>query len=97
LTIRDAMGILRGADNAATMYLKSRTEADLRREFVPVVSSAIQKVNVTRYWTPVANTYNKVAKLTGGSQVNPDLDEYITQKALDGLFFLIALEERKIR
>lgn len=97
MTITDAMGILRGSNNAATMYLKSKTEADLRSEFTPVVKAAIQKVEVTRYWNPIASTYNKVAALTGGPLVNPNLEEYITQKSLDGLFFLIAQEEKKIR
>lgn len=97
MTISDAMGILRGSDNAATMYLKSRTEANLRSEFTPVVKAAIEKVEVTRYWNPIASTYNKVAALTGGPLVNPNLEEYITRKGLDGLFFLIAQEEKKIR
>ena len=97
ITINDAMGILRGADNAATMYLKSKTEAGLRSEFTPVVKAAINKVEVTRYWNPIASTYNKVAALTGGPIVNPNLEEYITRKGLDGLFFLIASEEKKIR
>lgn len=97
MTISDAMGILHGSNNAATMYLKSKTEAQLHSEFLPVVKTAIQTVNVTRYWNPVATTYNQVAKLTGGSLVNPNLEEYITQKSLDGLFFLIGREEQKIR
>ena len=97
MTITDALGILRGSNNAATMYLKSRTEADLRSEFMPVVKSALQTVEVARYWNPVASAYNKIAKLTGGSPVNPNLEEYITQKGLDGLFLLIAQEEQKIR
>jgi len=97
ITIPDAVGILRGSNNAATMYLKSRTEADLKSEFVPVVKSALQTVEVARYWSPVASAYNKLSKLTGGSPVNPNLEEYITQKSLDGLFLLIAQEEQKIR
>ena len=97
ITFTDAMGILRGPDNAATMYLQSRTEADLQAEFAPVVNDAIRTVDVTRYWNPVATTYNSVTLLTGGSQVNPNLEEYITGKTLDGLFLLIAQEEQKIR
>jgi hypothetical protein len=90
MTITDAMGILKGSNNAATMYLKSKTETDLRTEFIPVVRAAIQTVKVTSYWNPVASAYNKITILTGGSQVNPNLEEYITQKSLDGLFLLIA-------
>ena len=97
MSITDAMGILKGPDNAATVYLKSKTETDLRVEFTPVVKNAIQTVEVTRYWNPISSSYNKIAALTGGSQVNPNLEEYITQKTLDGLFLLIAQEEQKIR
>lgn len=97
MTITDAVGILRDADNAATMYLKSKTEDPLRSEFSPVVKTAIQRVEVTKYWSPIMSAYNKTTVLTGKSQVNPNLDQYITQKALDGLFYLIAQEEGKIR
>jgi hypothetical protein len=97
MTITDALGILQGSDNAATMYLKSKTEKDLRMEFSPIVKGAIQAVEVTSYWNPIATTYNSIASLTGRPQVNPDLEEYITQKSLDGLFLLIAQEEQEIR
>jgi len=97
MTIRDAVGILKGADNAATMYLRSNTEAELKAEFMPVVKNAVDKVEVTSYWNPIATAYNQIILLTGGSQVNPNLEEYITQKALDGLFVIIAQEEKKIR
>ncbi|MHB9029051.1 MAG: DUF4197 domain-containing protein [Candidatus Latescibacterota bacterium] len=97
MTITDALEILHGSNNAATMYLKTRTEADLMREFLPVVASAVQTVEVTRYWNPVAKAYNTATVLAGGSQVNPNLEDYITRKSLDGLFLLIAQEEQKIR
>lgn len=97
MTIMDAMGILKGSDDAATMYLKSKTEADLREEFTPIVQNAIEQVEVTSYWNPIATVYNRIVALTGGTRVNPNLDEYITQNALDGLFHIIAREEKKIR
>jgi hypothetical protein len=97
MTITDAMGILQGSNNAATMYLKSKTEADLKTEFVPIVKVAVQKAEVTKHWNPIATSYNTIVKLSGGTQVNPNLEEYITQKALDGLFLLIAQEEQDIR
>jgi len=97
MTIKDAVGILKGADNAATVYLRSNTEEDLKAEFMPVVKNAVDKVEVTSYWNPIATAYNRIIILTGGSQVNPNLEEYITQKALDGLFLMIAEEEKKIR
>ncbi len=97
MSISDGISILRGPGNAATEYLKARTHNALISEFTPVVKNAIQTVNVTKYWNPVASVYNKTTLLTGESQVNPDLDQYITRKALDGLFCLIAQEELKIR
>jgi hypothetical protein len=97
MTITDAMGILQGSDNAATMYLKNKTEDDLTVEFAPVIKNAIQTAKVTSYWNPIATSYNKIATLTGASQVQPNLEEYITQRTLDGLFLLIAQEEREIR
>lgn len=97
MSISDGMAILHGSNDAATEYLKSRTHEILFSEFIPVVRNAIQTVNVTRYWSPIASTYNRIALVTGESQVDPNLEQYITQKALDGLFYLIAQEELKIR
>ncbi|MFA6653865.1 MAG: DUF4197 family protein, partial [Candidatus Delongbacteria bacterium] len=56
-----------------------------------------ETVEVTKYWNPIVTAYNKTTWLTGEKAVNPDLDKYITQKALDGMFLLIAKEELKIR
>jgi hypothetical protein len=97
MTVSDGLKILKGSDNAATEYLKSTTSAELRQKFMPIVKSATQKVQVTKYWEPLINNYNKATLLTGGEKVNPDLDAYITDKALEGLFKLIAQEEAKIR
>ncbi len=94
MSIEDGFAILKGCDTAATTYLKSKTASALLDAFKPVVHNALIKVDVTKYWTPLITTYNKdpFAK-----KVNPDLDAYVTQKAIDGLFLLIAIEERKIR
>lgn len=97
MSFGDAMGILRGSNQAATEYLRSRTYGELVSEFSPIVNNAVQTVNVTRYWNPLATAYNKTTRVTGESQVNPNLDQYVTQKALDGLFYLIGQEEQKIR
>ena len=94
MTITDGMNILKGNDDAATQYLKSNTNAELYAKFKPVVQSAMAKVNVAQYWNPVANGYNK---LPFTKEVNPDLEDYITNKALDGLFYLVAQEELKMR
>lgn len=94
MSISDGFSILRGADNAATEYLKNKTSADLNLKFTPIVKNAIGKVQVTKYWNPIITTYNKIP---GVEKQNPNLDQYITAKALEGLFKLIAGEEKKIR
>ena len=94
MTITDGLNILRGADTAATGYLRQKTSSQLEASFRPVVHSAVQKVDVTRYWNPLITTYNKLPFVT---KMNPDLDAYITQRALHGLFYLVAQEETKIR
>lgn len=94
MSITDGFNILKGPDNAATEYLNSKTAAELTEKFTPIIKKAIEKVQVTKYWNPLITTYNKVP---GVEKQNPDLDKYITSKALDGLFKLIAGEEKKIR
>lgn len=94
MTIADGFAILRGEDNAATMYLKNKTSAQLKVKFNPVVKNAIEKVEVTKYWNPVITTYNKIPLV---EKQNPNLEDYITTKAMDGLFLMIEKEEKKIR
>lgn len=94
MSIGDGFKILKGADNAATKYLEDKTAAQLKEKFKPIVKNAINKVEVTKYWNPLITTYNKIPTV---QKMNPDLDEYITLKAMQGLFTLIADEELKIR
>jgi len=94
MSISDGFAILKGADNAATDYLSKKTTADLTTKFSPIIQRAIEKVQVTKYWNPVITTYNKIP---GVEKQNPNLEQYITIKALEGLFKLIAGEEKKIR
>jgi enolase len=94
MSISDGFKILKGADNAATTYLQDKTTASLTEKFNPVIKKAIDKVQVTKYWNPVITTYNKVP---GVQKQNPNLEKYITAKAMEGLFKLIAGEEKKIR
>ena len=94
MTINDGLSILRGTDTAATAYLRRTTGAQLHTMFKPVIKDATQKVQVTKYWNPLASTYNSLPFV---KKVNPDLEEYITQRALSGLFYLVAQEEMKIR
>jgi hypothetical protein len=94
MTITDGMNILKGADTAATGYLRQKTSISLHDKFKPVIRTATQKVDVTKYWTPLITAYNKIPFV---EKMNPDLEEYITQRALSGLFYLVSQEEIKIR
>lgn len=97
MTIRDGFMILRGGDRAATNYLHDQTSDTLRTRFLPIVDRATSQVSLTSYWQPLANAYNTAAVLTGKDPVNPDLNGYITDQAMDGLFLLLAEEEKRIR
>lgn len=94
MTIQDAWGILKGNESAATDYLKRVTSAQLREKFKPVIENSLNKVNATKYYSDLVGTYNKIPFV---QKVNPDLNDYATTKAMDGLFMLIADEEKKIR
>jgi hypothetical protein len=94
MTVRDAINIVKGSDNAATMYLKNNTSPELITKFQPIIKTSLDNVNATRYWTDLITTYNKIPLV---KKINPDLNEYVTQKAIDGLFIMIAKEELKIR
>lgn len=94
MSVQDGFAILKGADTAATNYLRKSTYASLKEQFTPVVKEAIEKVKVTSYWTPLATAYNKIPMV---KKQNPNLDEYVTDKAINGLMTLIADEEAKIR
>ncbi len=95
MTIADATNILlSGNKDAATQYFKRVTSQELRLKFQPVIQSSLTKVGATRYWSDVITRYNQIPLIT---RVNPDLEGYVTQKAIDGLFVEIAREELKIR
>lgn len=94
MTINDAMGILLGDQEAATSYLKSSTLQQLNSRFTPVIDRSLKEVNATKYWNDVIVRYNKIPFV---QKVNPDLTSYVTEKALDGLFKMVAKEEIKIR
>ena len=94
LTITDALNIVKGEQNAATEFLKRETTASLTDKFNPIIDNSLQEVNATKYWGDVINAYNKVPFV---QKVNPDLTAYVTEKAIDGLFVMIAKEELNIR
>ena len=92
---QDALSILKGTDTAATSYLKGKTLAALTTAFKPVIDQALLKTDATKYWKAVFETYNKLP--TTFKKINTDLSGYVTDKALSGLFYQVALEEQKIR
>ena len=94
MTVKDAINIVRGPDNAATMYLKNTTSPELIEKFRPPVKASLENVNATKYWSDLITIYNKIPMV---KKMNPDLTQYVTQKAIDGLFIMIAKEELKIR
>ncbi len=94
MTIEDAWGILRGDPDAATQYLKRTTSAQLKEAFGPVIQNSLNKVNATKYYGDIINRYNSIPLV---QKVNPDLNEYATNMAIQGLFTMIAKEEKEIR
>ncbi|GEO05826.1 hypothetical protein AAE02nite_34900 [Adhaeribacter aerolatus] len=94
LTIRDVWGILTGGKDAATQYLKRTTSEELTTAFTPRIQTSLEKVNATKYYTDIISAYNRIPTV---QRVNPDLTSYATQKAIDGLFILVAQEEANIR
>jgi hypothetical protein len=94
MSLKDAKGILTGGQTSGTEYFKRSTSGQLREKFLPIVKSATAKVQL-------AETYNEYAQKGAQfglvSKENANLDDYVTQKALDGLFHMVAEEEKKIR
>ncbi len=94
MSLKDAKGILTGGQTSGTDYFKRTTSPQLREKFLPIVKSATAKVQL-------AETYNEYAQKGAQfglvSKENANLDDYVTQKALDGLFYMVAEEEKKIR
>ena len=93
MSIKDGLQILRGGDFAATDYLKTMTTKELTEKFRPVIEASLVKVDATKYWKDVFTAYNRFS----ASPVNTDLNAYVTEKALGGLFYNISLQEQKIR
>jgi len=94
LTIKDVWGILTGGKDAATQYLKRTTSDQLLVAFTPKIQTSLDKTNATKYYSDVMERYNTLPLV---QKVNPDLTGYATQKAMDGLFLLVAQEEANIR
>ncbi|MCH7402560.1 DUF4197 domain-containing protein [Belliella kenyensis] len=95
LTIQDAFSILRGDQDAATQFLRRTTENQLIELFQPRIQESLNEVGATKFYGDIANTYNAIP-LTN-RKIDPDLNAYVTNRAIDGLFKLIAEEELNIR
>ena len=94
ITFTDARNILLGSDDAATVYLNNKTEQELYSKFNPIISNSLEKVGATRIWKNIIDKYNNIPLTT---KVNPDLPDYVTNEALDGVYLMIAKEEKDIR
>lgn len=94
MTFEDAQEILTGSDNAATVYLEKTSREQLYNTFLPVIRESLDQVNARVYWSSVVQAYNTIPFV---KKMNPELDDHVNQKSLDGLFALIAIKEKGIR
>ena len=102
MTIQDGMKILKGNNTAATTYLKNKTYTKLVSAFKPKINTSLDKklvgnISTNKAWTDITTIYNKVAPFIGKPKVNTSLSDYVTRRALDGLFLKVGDEEKKIR
>lgn len=95
MTLSDAIGLVRNGDTSATHFFREKTTSKLMAAFAPVISSSLQKVDATKYYSELVTKYNNLP--TTFRKVNPDLENYVTAKATDALFDMVAKEERNIR
>lgn len=94
MSFTDAKNILMGEDNAATEYLQKTSRQKLYDAFLPEIQKALDTVNARTYWRSVVEKYNS---LPFTSDVNPELDDHVNNKSLDGLFSLVEVKEKGIR
>ncbi len=95
LTLTDALAILQGSnDRAATDFLQRTTSKQLVDKFKPTIQTSLDNVDATRLWGTLMQQYNKIPFV---QKVNPDLSQYVTEKAIEGLFTMVAQEEKEIR
>jgi hypothetical protein len=94
MSFSDAMGILTGGNGSATNYLKQTTTGALTEAFRPKIQASLDQIGVTKHWTELVSTYNKIPFVT---KMNPDLNAHVTEKALVALFSRVEQEENLIR
>jgi uncharacterized protein YceK len=95
MTISDAIGLIRNGDTSATHFFREKTTDRLIAAFMPVIKSSLDKVDATKYYSDIVNTYNNFP--TTLKKINPDLPSFVTSKATDALFDMVAKEELNIR
>lgn len=93
MSFQDATGILMGGDNAATNYLQQKTTSQLTAAFQPKVANSLGKVGADKVWSQIITKYNAIA----GKNINPDLNGYVTEQAVKGVFNMVAEKEAGIR
>lgn len=94
ISFTDAKTILLGNEDAATTYLQSATSIDLYSKFNPVIATSLNKVNADKIWEQIIKKYNSIPLV---KKVNPDLNDYVTNETMKGVFKMIAIEEKEIR
>jgi hypothetical protein len=94
MSFMDAKTILMGSENSATNYLQNSTSTALYGKFNPVIKNSFSKVGADKVWTNIINKYNSIPLV---SKVNPDLTDYVTNQAMNGVFKMVAVEEKNIR
>ncbi|MBK8483217.1 MAG: DUF4197 domain-containing protein [Saprospiraceae bacterium] len=94
MTIADAWNILKGQDNAATVFLQRTTNQALYNEFKPIITESMERVGAIQLWASAIGKYNQIPFV---KKANPDMSDYVTNKALEGLFKKIEEEEKDIR
>ncbi|CAM4091097.1 MULTISPECIES: DUF4197 domain-containing protein [Flavobacterium] len=94
MSFNDAKNILMGDNSAATTYLQNSTSTALYGKFNPVIKNSFAKVGADKVWSNIISKYNNIPFV---EKVNPDLTDYTTNKAMDGVFKMIAVEEQSIR
>ncbi len=95
MTISDAIGLIRNVDTSATHFFRMKTTDKLIAAFLPVIKSSLDKVDATKYYSDLVNTYNNFP--TTLKKINPDLPSFVTGRATEALFDLVAKEELNIR
>ena len=94
MSFADARGILMGSQNSATSYLQNSTSTALYGKFNPVIKNSFTKVGADKVWANIITKYNSIPLI---NKVNPDLTDYVTNQAMNGVFKMVAVEEKNIR